>query len=89
MKTFYKLTNWLWGTSDLPWPIFGIVFIGTFLKIIVKTIWLCLVVVVFPFMYLYGLYKWVSTKKMPEGFYPFWTSALFGWYVFVIVYHLV
>lgn len=85
MGTFYKLTNWLWGISDLPWPIFGAVWVGTILKVILGGIGLCLVVLVFPFVYIYGLYKWYKTKICPEWFWPFWYSFLFGWYIFMLI----
>lgn len=84
MGTIYKITDRVWAMTSLPWPIFGIVWIGTILRLIIGTFIICLVIPAFPFMYLYGIYKWKKTKQCPDWFYPFWYSALFGWYIFLI-----
>lgn len=56
MRTLYKITDRVWGISDIPWPFFyglqGLVF----LKLIVGTIILCLVTLTYPILYVAGVW---------------------------------
>ncbi|MCH5237539.1 MAG: hypothetical protein J1E95_07055 [Muribaculaceae bacterium] len=89
MKTLYKITDKVWGISDLPWPVFYGLQGFVFLKIIIETILLCLVTVTYPLLYIFGVVYLVRKKKKPNWVRFALYTALMGWYVFCIVRYLI
>lgn len=83
--TIYKLTDRIWASFDMPWPIFELIYVGVIFKIVLGGLALCLAVLVFPLIYIYGICRWIKTGNKPKWFYPFWFSFIFGWYIFCIL----
>lgn len=84
MGIFFKLFKGLWVGTDLPLPFLGATIFGVAIRAIIYYLGVLLVIPLFPFIYLYGLYKWFNTGRKPEWFYAFWFSALFGWYIYCL-----
>lgn len=89
METLYKISDKVWGISDVPWPFFYGIQSFVFLKIIVGAILLCLVTVTYPLLYILGVVYLVAKKKKPDWLRFFLYTALMGWYVFCIVRYLI
>ena len=89
MGTIYKITDKVWGISDLPWPAFYGIQGFVFLKILVGTIILCLVTIFYPLLYIFGIWYLISKKKKPNWLYFALYTGLMGWYIFCIVKYLV
>ena len=89
MGTIYKITDKVWGVSDLPWPVFYGLQGFVFLKIIVGAILLCLVTIIYPLLYIFGVGYLIKKKKKPNWLYFVLYTALMGWYVFCVVKYLV
>ena len=85
MGMIYKVTDKVWGVSEMPWPFFYGIQAFVILKIIIATIVLCLVTLTFPFLYIFGIWYLIKKKKKPNWFYFALYTALMGWYIFVIV----
>lgn len=85
MGTLYKITDKVWGISDLPWPVFYGIQGLAFLKIIIGTIIICLVTITYPLLYIFGICYLIKTKKKPNWLYFALYTGLMGWYVFCIV----
>lgn len=89
MGTLYKITDKVWGISDLPWPAFYAIRGWVFLKIIIGALILCLVTVTFPLLYIFGIWYLIKKKKKPNWLYFALYTALMGWYIFCIVKFLI
>ena len=89
MGTIYKITDKVWGISDTPWPIFYAVRGFVFIKIIVGAILLCLLTIIFPLLYIFGVWYLIKKKKKPNWLYFALYTGLMGWYIFCIVKYLV
>lgn len=89
MGTIYKITDRVWGISDLPWPVFYGIQGFVFIKIIIGTILLCIITLIYPLLYLFGVWYLISKKKKPNWLYFALYSGLMGWYIFCIVKYLV
>ena len=61
MRTIYKVTEKVWGISDMPWPVFYGIQAFVILKVVIHTIFLCLVTATYPFLYGFGV--WYLIKK--------------------------
>lgn len=85
----YKVTDKVWGISDLPWPFFYGIQVFIVIKIIIWSIILCLVTLVYPFLYAFGIWYLIKKKKKPNWFYFALYTALMGWYIFVITKYLI
>ena len=89
MGTLYKITDKVWGISDLPWPAFYAIRGFVFLKIIFGTILLFLLTITFPLLYIFGIWYLIKKKKKPNWLYFALYTALMGWYIFCIVKYLI
>lgn len=85
MGMLYKVTDKVWGISDMPWPFFYGIQAFVILKLIIGTVILCFVTLTYPFLYGFGIWYLIKKKKKPNWFYFAVYTALMGWYVFVIV----
>lgn len=85
MGMIYKVTDKIWGISDMPWPFFYGIQAFVILKIIVGSIILCLVTILYPFLYFFGIWYIIKKKKKPGWLHFSLYTALMGWYIFVIV----
>ena len=85
MGMIYKVTDKVWGISDMPWPFFYGIQAFIILKIIISTIILCLVTLTYPLLYIFGIWYLIKKHKKPNWFYFALYTALMGWYIFVIV----
>ena len=85
----YKITDKVWGISDLPWPFFYGIEVFVIVKIIIGTIILCLVTLTYPLLYGFGIWYIIKKKKKPNRFYFALYTALMGWYIFVITKYLI
>lgn len=89
MGTIYKITDKVWGISDLPWPVFYGIQGFIFLKIIFGAILLCLVTVTYPLLYIFGVCYLIKKKKKPNWLYFALYTGLMGWYIFCVVKYLI
>lgn len=89
MGTIYRITDRVWGISDLPWPFFYALQGFVILKLIVGTIILCLVTLTYPFLYAFGVWYLVKKKKKPDWLRFALYTGLMGWYIFCIIKFLV
>ena len=89
MGMIYKVTEKVWGISDMPWPFFYGIQAFVIFKIIIGTIILCLITITYPFLYIFGVWYLIKKKKKPNWFYFALYTALMGWYIFVIVKYLI
>ena len=89
MGTIYKITDKVWGISDLPWSVFYGIQGFVFIKIILGAVLLCLVTIIYPLLYIFGVWYIIKKKKKPNWLYFVIYSALMVWYVFCIVKYLV
>lgn len=89
MGTLYKITDKVWGISDLPWPAFYAIRGFVFLKIIFGAILLCVVTITFPLLYIFGVWYLISKKKKPNWLYFALYTGLMCWYIFCIVKYLI
>ena len=85
MGVMYKITNRVWGISDLPVPVFFGLQAFLVLKWLVYYIGMILLVFTYPFLYIYGVGFLIKTKQKPNWFYFALYTALFGWYIYCIV----
>lgn len=81
----YKITDKVWGISNMPWPFFYGIQAFVILKIIIGSIILCLVTLTYPLLYGFGIWYLIKKKKKPNWFYFALYTALMGWYIFVFV----
>ena len=89
MRTLYRITDKVWGISDLPWPVFYGIQGFVFLKIIVGAIILCLVTATYPLLYIFGVWYLIRKKKKPNWLYFALYTGLMVWYIFCIVKYLI
>lgn len=89
MGTIYKITDRVLGIYDLPWPTFYVIQGFVFIKIIIGTILLCIITVLYPFLYIFGVWYLIKKKKKPDWLYFALYTGLMGWYIFCIVKYLV
>ena len=89
MGMIYKITDKVWGISDMPWPFFYFIQAFVILKIIVYTIIICLVTLTYPLLYIFGVWYLIKKKKKPNWFYFALYTGLMGWYIFFIVKYLI
>lgn len=85
MGMIYKVTDKVWGVSDMPWPFFYGIQAFVILKIIIGSIILCLVTLTYPFLYIFGIWYLIKKKKKPDWIHFSLYTALMGWYLFVII----
>lgn len=81
----YKVTDKVWGVSDMPWPFFYGIQAFVILKIIIGSFILCFVTLTYPLLYCFGIWYLIKKKKKPNWLYFSLYTALMGWYIFVIV----
>lgn len=84
MGMIYKITDKVWGISDMPWPFFYAIEAFVILKIIVYTIIFCFVTLTYPFLYIFGIWYLIKKKKKPNWINFSLYTILMGWYIFVI-----
>ena len=89
MGTLYKITDKVWGISDLPWPAFYAIRGLVFLKIIFSGILLCLAAIIYPLLYIFGVWYLIRKKKKPNWFYFALYTGLMGWWIFCVVKYLI
>lgn len=89
MGMIYKLTDKVWGISDMPWPFFYLIEAFVILKIIIVTIIICAITLTYPFLYIFGIWYLIKKKKKPNWFYFSLYTGLMGWYVFVVVKYMI
>lgn len=89
MGMIYRITDRLWGISDLPWPFFYGIRIYVIFKIIIGTIFFCLVTLIFPLLYIFGIWYLIKKKKKPDWVYFTFNTALMCWYIFLITKYLI
>ena len=89
MGTIYKITDKVWGISDMPWPFFYGVQGFVFLKIIIGALLLCLVTATYPLLYIFGVWYLIRKKKKPNPLYFVSYTILMIWYVYCIVKFLI
>lgn len=89
MGMLYKVTDKVWGVSDLPWPFFYGIEAFVILKIIIGSIILCFITLTYPILYLLGIGYLIRKKKKPNWFYFALYTALMGWYLFIITKYLI
>ena len=68
MGVMYKITNRVWGISDLPVPVFFGLQAFLVLKWLVYYIGMILLVFTYPFLYIYGVGFLIKTKQKPNWF---------------------
>lgn len=89
MGMIYKITDKVWGVSDMPWPFFYGIQTFVILKIIIGSIILCFVTITYPLFYGLGIWYLFKKKKKPNLFYFVLYTALMGWYIFLIIKYLI
>ena len=89
MGTLYKITDKVWGISDMPWPLFLGIQGFVILKIIIGGVLLCLASALYPLLYIFGVGYLIRKKKKPNWWRFALYTALMAWYVFAVVKYLV
>ena len=89
MGVIYKITDRVWGISDMPWPFFYGIRVFVFLKLFILLIIFLLITATYPFLYIYGVWYLIKKKKKPNWLYFVLYTALMGWYIFCIVRYLI
>lgn len=89
MGTLYKITDKVWGISDLPWPFFYGIQGFVILKTIIGGLILCLVTILYPLLYILGVWYLIKNKKKPNWVYFALYTGLMMWYIFCIVKFLI
>lgn len=89
MGMIYKVTDKVWGISDMPWPFFYGVQAFVILKIIIGAVILCIVTLTYPLLYAFGIWYLIKKKKKPNWFYFGLYTALMGWYIYLITKYLI
>lgn len=89
MGMIYKITDRVWGVSDLPWPFFYGIQAFVIVKILINTLLICFVTLTYPLLYIFSIWYLIKKKKKPNWFYFALYTALMGWYIFVITKYLI
>ena len=89
MGMIYKVTDKVWGISDMPWPFFYGIQAFVFLKLVITLIIFLIVTATYPLLYGFGIWYLIKKKKKPDWFYFALYTALMGWYIYLIVKYLI
>ena len=85
----YKVTDKVWGISDIPWPFFYGIQACVILKLIIGGIILCAVTVTYPLLYIFGIWYLIKSKKKPNWLNFILFTGLMVFYIFCLVKYLI